>query len=71
MKKTKKKTVAIAVEGLVIPMLTSWWNGKGWCVGGELLKDSFQRCLSFLFCFVLKTPVVYKHFICLKFEEIG
>lgn len=37
-----------------------------------LLWDSFQRCLSFQFnfYFLLKPPVVYKHFICLEFKDI-
>lgn len=35
----------------------------------SLLQDSFQRCLSFLFSFCKKPPVVYKHFICPKFKE--
>lgn len=46
--------IALAVEGLVIPLLTSWTNGKGESVGGEFVTGLIPEVpIFFLFlCFL-------------------
>lgn len=39
-------------------------------VGGEFVTTHFRGAYLFCSCFLQKPPVVYKHFIYLKFKEI-
>lgn len=47
------------------------WKGIVGSVGGEFVTRLISEVPIFSVFVLQKPPVVYKHFICLKFKEIG